>query len=78
MYTGTIVAAGGFTAESALHAVDAGVADLVAFGRLFVSNPDFPERLRVDAPLNRYDRTTFYGDYAHGYTDYAFYQAETA
>ncbi|WP_322103175.1 alkene reductase [Paraburkholderia sp. J41] len=78
VFTGTIVAAGGFTADSARQVIDAGVADLVAFGRLFISNPDLPDRLRMGAPLNRYDRTTFYGGDARGYTDYGFYQPETA
>ncbi|MBB2930557.1 hypothetical protein [Paraburkholderia silvatlantica] len=77
MYTGAIVAAGGFTAESARPAVDAGGVDLVALGRLFISNPDPPERLCSGAPLNRYDRTTFYGGNARGYTDYGFHQPET-
>jgi N-ethylmaleimide reductase len=42
----------------------------VAFGRLFIANPDLPERIRRGASLNRYDRTTFYGGDARGYTDY--------
>lgn len=45
-------------------------ADLVAFGKLFISNPDLVQRLRNDAPLNPPDKTTFYGGGAHGYTDY--------
>jgi N-ethylmaleimide reductase len=45
-------------------------ADLVAFGRPFIANPDLVHRLRVRAPLNVPDRTTFYGGGAHGYTDY--------
>ena len=45
-------------------------ADLVAFGRLFLANPDLLERLRLGAPLNAYDHTTFYGGGAKGYTDY--------
>ena len=47
-----------------------GAADAVAFGRLFIANPDLPERFRRGAPLNRYDRSTFYGGDARGYTDY--------
>ena len=43
---------------------------MVAFGRLFISNPDLPERLRLDAPLNTPDLATFYGGDAKGYTDY--------
>jgi N-ethylmaleimide reductase len=45
-------------------------ADLVAFGKLFIANPDLVQRLRNDAPLNPPDKTTFYGGGAHGYTDY--------
>ena len=45
-------------------------ADLVAFGKLFVSNPDLPRRLREGAPLNTPDRSTFYGGSEKGYTDY--------
>jgi N-ethylmaleimide reductase len=50
--------------------VGAGHADAVAFGRLFIANPDLPERFRRGAPLNRYDRSTFYRGDARGYTDY--------
>jgi N-ethylmaleimide reductase len=42
----------------------------MAFGRLFIANPDLPERLRKAAPLNRCHRPTFYGGDAGGYTDY--------
>ena len=66
----TLIAAGGFTAESAATIVEAGDADLVAFGRHFVSNPDLPERIRRNLPLNRYDRSTFYGGDGRGYIDY--------
>ena len=45
-------------------------ADIVAFGRPFIANPDLVERLRRDAPLNKPDRSTFYGGGAEGYTDY--------
>jgi 2,4-dienoyl-CoA reductase-like NADH-dependent reductase (Old Yellow Enzyme family) len=45
IYHGTIVAAGGFTGESAEQIIVDGHADLVAFGRMFISNPDLPERL---------------------------------
>lgn len=53
-----------------------GDADLVAFGRHFVANPDLPERLRNGWPLNPYDRPTFFGGTAIGYTNYPFYQAD--
>ncbi len=45
-------------------------ADLVAFGKLYIANPDLVERLRKNAPLNEPDKTTFYGGGSHGYTDY--------
>jgi N-ethylmaleimide reductase len=45
-------------------------ADLVAFGRPFIANPDLVERLRAGAPLNTPDKATFYGGDARGYTDY--------
>jgi N-ethylmaleimide reductase len=45
-------------------------ADLVAFGKLFIANPDLVERLRRNAPLNKPDPATFYGGDAKGYTDY--------
>jgi N-ethylmaleimide reductase len=66
----TLIAAGGFTGESAAAIVAAGDADLVAFGRHFISNPDLPERIRRNLPLNRYDRSTFYGGDGRGYIDY--------
>ena len=47
-------------------------ADLVAFGRPYIANPDLVRRLREGAPLNTPDRNTFYGGDAAGYTDYAF------
>lgn len=73
IYQGTLIAAGGFTGESAEKIVGDDHADLVAFGRMFVSNPDLPERLRAGKPLTLYDRSTFYGGDARGYTDYAFH-----
>jgi len=69
-FSRTLIAAGGFTPNSAEAIVAAGNADLVAFGRHFIANPDLPERLRHSLPLNRYDRSTFYGGDARGYTDY--------
>ena len=69
-FGGKVIAAGGFTRETAAAAIAAGTADVVAFGRLFIANPDLPERFRRGAKLNRYDRSTFYGGDARGYTDY--------
>ncbi len=69
-FPGLLIGAGGFDAESAARAVDQGIVDAVAFGRLFIANPDLPRRLRIGAPLNAYDRSTFYGGGEHGYVDY--------
>ncbi|MBL8306816.1 MAG: alkene reductase [Rubrivivax sp.] len=60
----------GYDRAMAIDAVAGGRADLVAFGRAFIANPDLGRRLREDAPLNAPDRSTFYGGGAAGYTDY--------
>jgi N-ethylmaleimide reductase len=77
IYNGTLIAAGGFNRVSAEAIIASGTADLVAFGRYFISNPDLPERLRRDLPLTPYNRATFYGRDHRGYTDYPFHK-ETA
>jgi N-ethylmaleimide reductase len=59
-------------------AYSSGDADLVAFGRHFVSNPDLPERLRRRLPLNHYDCSTFYGGDARGHADYPRDEATSA
>ena len=74
IFNGKIIAAGGFEPDSAEAIVEKGDADLVAFGRHFIANPDLPRRIQLGLPLNPYDRTTFYGGDYHGYTDYPFYQ----
>jgi N-ethylmaleimide reductase len=74
IFTGTIIAAGGFEPDTAEAAVREGDADLVAFGRYFLANPDLPKRIRLGLPLNAYDRDTFYTFDACGYTDYPFYE----
>jgi N-ethylmaleimide reductase len=74
IFTGKIIAAGGFEPDTAEAAVRDGDADLIAFGRLFVANPDLPKRIRLGLPLNAYDRNTFYTFEARGYTDYPFYE----
>jgi N-ethylmaleimide reductase len=60
----------GFDKGKAQAVVAAGTADLVAFGTLFLANPDLPARFRSDASLNAPDRSTFYGAGAKGYSDY--------
>lgn len=62
--------ANGFTRETATRALAEDVADAVAFGRLFLANPDLPKRFRLNAALNTPDESTFYGGTDKGYTDY--------
>lgn len=53
-------------------------ADAVAFGRLFIANPDLPRRIELDALLNAYDRSTFYARGVEGYLDYPTLEAGSA
>jgi N-ethylmaleimide reductase len=69
-FQGAFILAGGFDRASAERALEAGQADLIAFARPFLANPDLVARLRTDAPLNTPDPTTFYTPGAKGYTDY--------
>jgi N-ethylmaleimide reductase len=69
-FNGVLISAGGYTGATAEAAIAAGAADAVAFGRQFIANPDLPDRLRAGAPLNKADRSTFYGGDERGYTDY--------
>jgi N-ethylmaleimide reductase len=69
-FNGVFISAGGYNRDNAIVAVESGVVDAVAFGRLFIANPDLPQRLKLNAPLNRYNRDTFYGGAEAGYTDY--------
>jgi N-ethylmaleimide reductase len=65
-----LIVANGFTRATATQALAENLADAVAFGRLFIANPDLPERFRLNSPLNPLDETTLYGGAAKGYTDY--------
>lgn len=70
-FHGLVVSTGGFTCESGIEAIKSGAADLISYGRLFISNPDLPLRFATGAPLNDYDRATFYThDQRKGYLDY--------
>jgi N-ethylmaleimide reductase len=77
-YDGTLITAGGYTPDTAERALEQRNADLVAFGRLFIANPDLVERVRLSAPLNHPDASTFYSGGAHGYTDYPILQGAAA
>jgi N-ethylmaleimide reductase len=70
IWNGVLIAAGGFTGETANAAIEADHGDAVAFGRIFISNPDLPRRLQRGFPLTPYNRATFYGGDVAGYTDY--------
>lgn len=70
IFAGPLIISGGMTPSSAQKALSEGAADLVAFGRAFIANPDLVRRLAVGAELNAHDRPTFYGGSARGYTDY--------
>jgi len=70
IWNGILIAAGGFAGETAEAAIADGHADAVAFGRIFISNPDLPRRLQRGFPLTPYNRKTFYGGDVAGYTDY--------
>lgn len=67
-----LISAGGHSQMSGNRIIEKGEADLVAFGRSFLANPDLPRRFALDAPLNDYDRPTFYGGTEKGYIDYPF------
>ncbi|MOA22634.1 N-ethylmaleimide reductase [compost metagenome] len=73
-FTGTLIYAGKYTKERALEAIEKGWADLIAFGRPFIANPDLPYRIEHDLPLNEPDKTRFFGGNTIGYTDYSFYK----
>src|SRR5882672_7438395 len=75
VFRGPIIAAGGFEPDTAEATVANGDASLIAFGRHFIANPDLPKRIALGLPLNHYDRSTFYGFEARGYTDYPTYEA---
>lgn len=72
VFGGTYIANGGYDKARANAVLAEGQADLVAFGVLFLANPDLPERLAKNAPLNAPDPATFYGGNEKGYTDYPF------
>jgi N-ethylmaleimide reductase len=70
LFPGVLIANSGFTPEKAEDYLARGAADAVAWGTLFLSNPDLPERFRRGAPLNAADPKTFYAGGPKGYTDY--------
>lgn len=77
-FTGTLIYAGKYTRERAEEALTNGWADLIAFGRPFIANPDLPYKLAHHLPLNTPDSSTFFGGTGEGYTDYPVYKNDTA
>lgn len=76
IWSGPLIAASGYKAESGAAAIASGHADLIAYGRWFLANPDLPKRFLLKAPLNKYDRNTFYTQGMDGYIDYPFLTQE--
>ena len=78
-FKGTLLVAGGHTRESGNNAVLAGNSDLVAYGKLFLANPDLPKRFKLNAMLNMYNRETFCAAEGPvvGFTDYPFLEEES-
>jgi N-ethylmaleimide reductase len=69
-FAGPWIVNNGYTRDMAVEAIASGYADLVAFGKLFIANPDLVERLRTDGPYNKLDADHLYGGGVEGYTDY--------
>jgi 2,4-dienoyl-CoA reductase-like NADH-dependent reductase (Old Yellow Enzyme family) len=69
-FGGVYIANEGFDKAGAEQAIADGVADAVAFGKQYISNPDLVARLETNAPLNPWDMATFYAPGPQGYTDY--------
>jgi N-ethylmaleimide reductase len=70
LFRGPLLSAAAYTPASAALAIERNHADAIAFGRLYIANPDLVERIKGNHPLNPFDRSTFYGGADHGYTDY--------
>ena len=74
----TIILSGGFTKETAENALRSNAGDLIAFGKPYINNPDFVERLVNDWPVDiKFDKTTFYSPDEKGYADYPIYSNDT-
>ena len=69
-FGGTWIVNNGYTRDMAIDALTSGYADLIAFGKAYIANPDLVERLRADAPLATLEQNTLFGGNAAGYTDY--------
>jgi len=77
-FKGTLVLNSDYDKEKAQADLDSGLADAIAFGRPFISNPDLPERLEKNLPLQQADMATWYSQGVEGYTDYPALTAQAA
>lgn len=77
LWRGTLIVNGGYDRDRAEAALGSLRADFISFGRLFIANPDLPERLKRGVRLNNPDRATFYGGDERGYVDYPFLDQPT-
>ena len=71
-FSGPLIVNGGYQRETATKLIETGQTDMVAFGSLFIANPDLVERFRQNAEMNEPDRSSFHVGGAEGYTDYPF------
>ena len=72
-FSGRIIYAGRYTAQRGAETLEAGLGDLIAFGRPFIANPDLPQRIANGWPLNPVDPSSMYGGTEKGYSDYPTY-----
>src|SRR5699024_10444353 len=77
-YTGNIILNNGFDKETGQQAIAEGVADLISYGILYLTNPDLEIRFKHQLPLNEFRPGLNYENKAEGYTDYPFYESDTA
>ncbi|KPZ71944.1 N-ethylmaleimide reductase [Shewanella sp. P1-14-1] len=78
-FAGVLIYAGKYTVERAISAIESGVADMIAFGRPFVANPDLPSRIKHGQPWANHDPQTLFGSNEKGLTDYpTFSESESA
>jgi N-ethylmaleimide reductase len=76
IYNGVLMTNSGYSVEEGKQIVEDGFADIVAFGKLFISNPDLVRRMKEDLPTTDWDFKTFYGGDDRGYIDYPFYDEQ--
>jgi len=73
IWKGVLITAGGYVTTQSLDKIENRETDLMAFGKVFIANPDLPKRLQHNLPLHPYDRSTFYTFDEKGYIDYPFF-----